>query len=92
MDFSFIRSYFWWRLIGISLCSFMLPTYLIYFQKINYFKKTAITIFAITIILVHAFICYNFGFLPFAVGVIVWIIVAFLIYKLFVWVSKEDEY
>jgi hypothetical protein len=89
MDYSFITSYFWWRLIGISLCAFMLPAYQVHFQKIDI--KVVKIIFGITVVLVHAFICYKFGFLAFIAGIILWIVIAFLINKLFAAVAKEEE-
>jgi len=91
MELSFITSNLWWRLIGISLCAFMLPLYLVYFQKIDsYYNKIAKNIFGTTIFLVHAFILYNFGFLAFIAGIIVWIVLAFLINKLFTGVYEEE--
>lgn len=92
MELSFIASYLWWRLIGISLCALMLPAYLIYFQKIESNSKIAIIIFGTTIVCALAFIFYDFGFLAFASGIILWIISAFLINKLFAWVSAGEKY
>lgn len=92
MKLSFMASYLWWRLIGISLCAVMLPAYLVYFQKIDSSNKIAITIFGTTAVLVHAFIWYNFDFLAFIAGIILWIVLAFLINRLFTWVSAGEEY
>ncbi len=92
MELSFLASYLWWRLIGIGLCAVMLPAYLIYFQKIDSSNKIALTIFGTTVVLVHAFIWYNFGFMGFIAGIMLWTVVAFLINKLFTWVSAGEEY
>jgi hypothetical protein len=92
MDLSFIATYLWWRLIGMSLCAVMLPAYLVYFQKIESNNKIAIIIFGTTVVCALAYIFYSFGFMAFITGVILWIISAYLINKLFAWVSKGEEY
>lgn len=92
MELTFMASYLWWRLIGISLCAVMLPAYLIYFRKIEADNKFAAIIFGTTVVLVHAFIWYNFGFMAFIMGLILWIVLAFLINRLFTWVSAGEEY
>ena len=92
MGITFMASYLWWRLLGISLCAVMLPAYLIYFRKIDASNKVAITIFGTTVVLAQAFIWYNFGFMAFIVGLILWTVLAFLIKRLFIWVSAGQEY
>lgn len=92
MELSFMASYLWWRLVGISLCATMLPAYLVYFQKIDSNNKISTIIFGTTIVCALAYIYYKLGFTALISGTTLWIISAFLINKLFAWVSKGEEY